>query len=205
MPMLALEPINVGYSYSESGTVNTSPLAAEDVWSFLELFVNRFPEYSDTLHISGESYGGTYLPNIAHVIHTKNKEIKARAAQGLLPKAKVQTLNLASVLIGNGEPFSLWSPPILFNFMCFSGLTEPYTQFASVPEYACDGPYPVFDTNGPQCTSLRAKVPTCQRLIKSCYDHNNRLTCVPAALYCWSQLFGPFQVRRNFKFTRLIS
>ncbi|KAF8602051.1 carboxypeptidase C [Ceratobasidium sp. AG-I] len=168
------QPINVGYSYSESGTVNTSPLAADDVWSFLELFVNRFPEYSDTLHISGESYGGTYLPNIAHVIHSKNKEIKARAAQGLLPKPKVQTLNLASVLIGNG-------------------LTEPYTQFASVPEYACDGPYPVFDTNGPQCTSLRAKVPTCQRLIKSCYDYNNRLSCVPAALYCWSQLFGPFQ------------
>ncbi|QRV80572.1 Serine carboxypeptidase [Ceratobasidium sp. AG-Ba] len=168
------QPINVGYSYSESGTVNTSPLAAEDVWSFLELFVNRFPEYSDTLHISGESYGGTYLPNIAHVIHTKNKEIRAREAQGLLPKPKVQQLNLASVLIGNG-------------------LTEPYTQFASVPEYACDGPYPVFDPNGPQCTSLRAKVPTCQRLIKSCYQYNNRLTCVPAALYCWSQMFGPFQ------------
>jgi len=168
------QPINVGYSYSKSGTVNTSPLAAEDVWSFLELFINRFPEYSDTLHISGESYGGTYLPNIAHVIHTKNKEIRAREAQGLLPKPKVQQLNLASVLIGNG-------------------LTEPYTQFASVPEYACDGPYPVFDTNGPQCTSLRAKVPTCQRLIKSCYDYNNRLSCVPAALYCWSQLFGPFQ------------
>ncbi|CAE6462029.1 unnamed protein product [Rhizoctonia solani] len=168
------QPINVGYSYSKNGGVNTSPVAAEDVWSFLELFVNRFPEYSGSLHISGESYGGTYLPNIAHVIHTKNKEIKARATQGLLPDNKVKVLHLDSVLIGNG-------------------LTEPYTQFASVPEYACDGPYPVFDTNGPQCTSLRAKVPTCQRLIKSCYDYNNRLSCVPAALYCWSQMFGSFQ------------
>ncbi|CAE6418101.1 unnamed protein product [Rhizoctonia solani] len=168
------QPINVGYSYSKNGGVNNSPVAAEDVWSFLELFVNRFPEYSGSLHISGESYGGTYLPNIAHVIHTKNKEIKAHAAQGLLPDNKVKVLHLESVLIGNG-------------------LTEPYTQFASVPEYACDGPYPVFDTNGPQCTSLRAKVPTCQRLIKSCYDYNNRLSCVPAALYCWSQMFGSFQ------------
>ncbi|CUA72871.1 hypothetical protein RSOLAG22IIIB_05058 [Rhizoctonia solani] len=168
------QPINVGYSYSKDGSVKTSPVAAEDVWSFLELFVNRFPEYSGSLHISGESYGGTYLPNIAHVIHTKNKEIKTRAAQGLLPVNKVKVLHLESVLIGNG-------------------LTEPHTQFASVPEYACDGPYPVFDTNGPQCTSLRAKVPTCQRLIKSCYDYNNRLSCVPAALYCWSQMFGSFQ------------
>jgi cathepsin A (carboxypeptidase C) len=96
------EPINVGYSYSKNGGVNTSPVAAEDVWSFLELFVNRFPEYSGSLHISGESYGGTYLPNIAHVIHTKNKEIKARAAQGLLPENKVKVLHLESVLIGNG-------------------------------------------------------------------------------------------------------
>ncbi|CAE6509142.1 unnamed protein product [Rhizoctonia solani] len=168
------QPINVGYSYSKDGSVKTSPVAAEDVWSFLELFVNRFPEYSGSLHISGESYGGTYLPNIAHVIHTKNKEIKTRAAQGLLPVNKVKVLHLESVLIGNG-------------------LTEPHTQFASVPEYACEGPYPVFDTNGPQCTSLRAKVPTCQRLIKSCYDYNNRLSCVPAALYCWSQMFGSFQ------------
>jgi cathepsin A (carboxypeptidase C) len=83
--------------------VKTSPVAAEDVWSFLELFVNRFPEYSGSLHISGESYGGTYLPNIAHVIHTRNKEIKARAAQGLLPKDKLQVLHLASVMIGNGK------------------------------------------------------------------------------------------------------
>jgi len=62
----------------------------------------------------------------------------------------------------------------------------------AVADYACDGPYPVYnDTEGPECTSLRSKIPTCQRLIKSCYDYNSKLTCVPAALYCNSQLFGP--------------
>jgi len=30
-------------------------------------------------------------------------------------------------------------------------------------------------------------------LIKSCYDYGSRFTCVPATLYCNSQLFGPFQ------------
>ncbi|KAH9005727.1 serine carboxypeptidase [Lactarius hatsudake] len=48
-------------------------------------------------------------------------------------------------------------------------------------------------TSGPQCVALRTKVPICQRLIKSCYDFNSRLTCVPAALYCWGQLIGPLQ------------
>lgn len=60
---------------------------------------------------------------------------------------------------------------------------------ASVPDYYCDGPYPILD----DCTALRAKVPTCQRLIKSCYNSGSRIACVPAALYCSSQLFGPLQ------------
>ena len=67
-------------------------------------------------------------------------------------------------------------------------------QLGSVPDYVCDGPYPLFDDpNGPQCTALRSKVPTCQRLIQSCYNYNSRLTCVPAVAYCYSQLMGPVQ------------
>lgn len=56
------QPINVGYSYSDTGKVNTSPVAAEDVFSFLELFFARYKKYAKSeFHISGESYAGTYL------------------------------------------------------------------------------------------------------------------------------------------------
>jgi cathepsin A (carboxypeptidase C) len=62
----------------------------------------------------------------------------------------------------------------------------------SVADYACEGPYPVYsDPQGAECAALRAKIPTCQRMMKSCYSYNSRLTCVPAILYCNSQLFGP--------------
>ncbi|KAI0320056.1 serine carboxypeptidase [Amylostereum chailletii] len=165
------QPINVGYSYSDDGsTVNTSPVAGEDVYAFLELFLARYPKYADQpFHLAAESYGGTYAPNIASVIYKKNKELV------LAPIPHVQKINLASVILANG-------------------LTDPYVQMASVPDYACDGPYPVYDDpNGPQCQALRTKVPTCQRLIKSCYDFNSKLACVPAGLYCNSQLFGPLQ------------
>jgi cathepsin A (carboxypeptidase C) len=65
---------------------------------------------------------------------------------------------------------------------------------AAVADYACDGPYPMYsDPNGPECQSLRTKIPTCQRLINSCYEYGSRFTCVPAALYCNTQLFGPLQ------------
>ncbi|KAI0094232.1 Alpha/Beta hydrolase protein [Irpex rosettiformis] len=166
------QPINVGYSYSDDGsTVNTSPVAAEDVYAFLELFLERYPTYADApFHIAAESYGGTYAPNIASVIHKKNKELSLSR-----PTPRVKKINLSSIILANG-------------------LTDPYEQFASVPKWACEGPYAVYDDpEGAQCQALRTKVPTCQRLTQSCYNFNSKWTCVPAAAYCNSQILGPIQ------------
>ncbi|KAL6301520.1 Alpha/Beta hydrolase protein [Sparassis latifolia] len=166
------QPVNVGYSYADEGTsVNTSPVAGQDVYAFLELFLSRFPKYSKLpFHIAAESYGGTYAPNIAAVVHKENQALvrsHSAASRGLM------YINLASVILGNG-------------------LTNPHVQMASVPDWACDGPYAVYDDpEGPQCSALRTKVPTCQRLLKSCNDFESRLTCVPALLYCNSQIMGP--------------
>lgn len=139
------------------------------MYAFLELFISRFPKYAKApFHLAAESYGGTYAPNIAAVIHREN------IALGLAPTPAVKKINLASVILANG-------------------LTDPFLQFASVPDYACDGPFPMFDADGAECQALRSKIPTCQRLVKACYDYNSRFTCVPAALYCNSQLYGPLQ------------
>jgi len=71
-------------------------------------------------------------------------------------------------------------------------LTDPYTQFAFTTDYACDpSPYQIFDEQ--TCNSIRSKIPTCQRLQKYCYDSPSRFTCVPASLYCWSNIVGPIQ------------
>ncbi|KAF7441184.1 hypothetical protein PC9H_001533 [Pleurotus ostreatus] len=164
------QPVNVGFSYADDGpTVDNSPAAGKDVYAFLELFLYQFPEYANLpFHLAAESYGGTYAPNIARVIHEQNKQLShARVTEG------VRRINLASIILANG-------------------LTDPYTQMGSVADYLCDGPYPVYsDPNGPECQSLRSKIPTCQRLIKSCYQFNSRFTCVPAQLYCNTQLFAP--------------
>lgn len=165
------QPVNVGFSYSDDGsTVNTSPVAGIDVYAFLELFLTHFKEYASApFHMAAESYGGTYAPNFASVIHKKNKELELSSSTDLVK------INLASVILANG-------------------ITDPYIQFATIPTFACEGPYPIYDDpDGPQCEALRSKVPTCQRLVKSCYDYGSRLVCVPAALYCNSQLWGPIQ------------
>ena len=175
------QPINVGYSYSEDGsTVNTSPVAGKDVYAFLELFVSRFPEYASLpFHLAAESYGGTYAPNIASVIYNENKKVPLATSSGAA-NALVR-INLASVMLGNG-------------------MTDNYVQMASIPDYVCEGPYPIYDDpEGPECQALRAKVPICQRLVKACYDYESRFLCVPAALYCNTQLYGPIQRRFSFK------
>jgi cathepsin A (carboxypeptidase C) len=161
------QPVNVGFSYTDSndGKVDTSPEAGKDVYAFLQLFLGRFWKYRRAaFHLAAESYGGTYGPNIARVIHEGNKH---------RPSSTLR-INLESVILANG-----W--------------TDPYIQMGSVADYACEGPYPIYkDPNDPECQALRKKIPTCQRLIGTCYRFESRLTCVPAALYC-SSLQGPFQ------------
>jgi cathepsin A (carboxypeptidase C) len=131
------------------------------------MFLHRFPKYAKApFHIAAESYGGTYAPNIANVIFKQNK------ALNVSPNVNLVHINLASVVLANG-------------------LTDPYIQSASVPDYVCDGPYPVYPPDHPQCAALRSKVPVCQRLIKMCYTTNSRFACLSATIYCNTQLMGP--------------
>jgi len=164
------QPVAVGYSYSHDGSsVNTTPVAAEDVWAFLQLFLVRHPKYAHApFHLAAESYGGHYAPHIASVIHKKNRQL------ALISAPSQPKINLASVIIGNG-------------------LTDPYAQFGSIPDYACKGPYPIFEEDSFQCSALYTKSSTCERLIRSCYNFNSKWTCLPAALYCWTQMYGSFQ------------
>lgn len=74
-------------------------------------------------------------------------------------------INLKSLLIGNG-------------------LTDPYYQFASVPEYAC-APSATAFLDESACTTMKNKIGTCQKLDTYCYNNPSRFTCLPAALYCW--------------------
>lgn len=158
------QPVGVGFSYSDAPDgmgVDNSPAAAADVYAFLTLFVGKFSKYrKNPFHISGESYAGTYLPNIAHVIHENNKKLQAGEvvstspddSVALRPVPKLPVLNFKSVLIGNG-------------------LTEAATQFSSVPEYACDSKYAVYDDpQGSECTSLRSKMDRCRKVAETCYN-----------------------------------
>lgn len=167
------QPENTGYSYSGDGTqrqhVKTSTAAAADVYAFLQLFIQRFPKYAAlAFHIAGESYAGVMVPNIASVIYKKNRDLIFAPSSGLM------RINLESILLGNA-------------------LTDPVIQMPSVVDFACDGPFAVFDPNGMDCTAMRRNAQMCERLIKTCYKRDTRATCLPASAHCWMVLFGGLQ------------
>lgn len=81
------QPVGVGYSYTDGEAISSTAAAAKDVFTFLELFFQKFPHLtSQKFHIAGESYAGHYIPSFA-------SEIINRADR---------SFDLASVLIGNG-------------------------------------------------------------------------------------------------------
>ncbi|XP_073147303.1 serine carboxypeptidase-like 34 [Henckelia pumila] len=89
-------PVGVGFSYT-----NTSAdikqlgdkITALDSYIFLVNWFKRFPQYKHhDFYISGESYAGHYVPQLAEFILDKNKK---------LGKSHDSYINLKGILIGN--------------------------------------------------------------------------------------------------------
>lgn len=123
------QPINVGYSYSSSSVSNTIA-AGKDVYAFLQLFFENFPEYKELdFHIAGESYAGHYIPVFA-------KEILSH---------QERNFNLTSVMIGNGLTDPLTQYEYYKPMACGEG-GEP----SVLPEEECDA----MEANLDRCLSL---------------------------------------------------
>ncbi|KAG8363641.1 hypothetical protein BUALT_Bualt19G0043700 [Buddleja alternifolia] len=86
-------PAGVGFSYSNTTAdfvTGGDRKTAVDNYAFLLNWLERFPEYKNRdFYISGESYAGHYVPQLAHTILSHNKE------------AKKTIINLKGIIIGN--------------------------------------------------------------------------------------------------------
>jgi serine carboxypeptidase-like clade 2 len=98
------QPAGVGFSYSldtDDYTVGDAQ-AAEDVYQFLLGFTARYPKYAGRpLYLSGESYGGHYVPTEAAAV------VRGNAAGGN------PQLNLKGFFVGNA-----WTVASLDNEGC---------------------------------------------------------------------------------------
>ncbi|CAA0816584.1 Serine carboxypeptidase-like 40 [Striga hermonthica] len=86
-------PAGVGFSYSNTTAdfvTGGDKRTAIDNYAFLLNWLDRFPEYKNRdFYISGESYAGHYVPQLAHTILHHNQ------------KANKTIINLKGIVIGN--------------------------------------------------------------------------------------------------------
>ncbi|KAK4058075.1 hypothetical protein OIO90_000814 [Microbotryomycetes sp. JL221] len=158
------QPAGVGLSYTEPGvSVSTSEQAAIDVHAFLAILFESVPKLRGrALHLSGESYGGRYLPLQASRIVHENEKLATTKQSNRAP------LNLKSILIGNG-------------------LTDAGSMIRSYYEQACSAQNglgrPVIDIL--DCIGMQAEVKRCENWFqRACRDHHAQPECDIAVSYC---------------------
>nr|CCA14479.1 serine protease family S10 putative [Albugo laibachii Nc14] len=90
------QPTNVGFSYSNdiiNDVDHNETVVGESIYYFLQGFMEKHPELRHrSFFITGESYGGHYIPAVTHYILTQQ-------SIGLY---KTLPLNLEGISIGNG-------------------------------------------------------------------------------------------------------
>ena len=88
-------PAGVGFSFSRNASDYDTgdQRTAEDTYVFLVKWLERFPEYKGRdFYITGESYGGHYVPQVATVITYMNR------FPGLLTRINLQGIFVSACL-----------------------------------------------------------------------------------------------------------
>ncbi|ORY35324.1 Alpha/Beta hydrolase protein [Naematelia encephala] len=155
------QPVGVGFSHGENGQIITNTLdAAKDVASFIDIFFDTFKEYKGRpFHMTGESYGGRYLPVFASAVYDQNAKL---LKQGREP------VNLKSVMIGNGGTSLFKLIESSFEFAC----TKHVDLGRSVLEIG-------------QCIQMAEAVPKCHKMLqKYCLDTSDYTSCRMWSQYC---------------------
>ncbi|CAF1151185.1 unnamed protein product [Rotaria sordida] len=91
-------PVGTGYSFTsnDQGYARSQDDVARDLYSALTQFFQIYTDYaSNPFYVTGESYGGKYVPSIGYKIHVENQN----------PQVKVK-INLVGLSMGNG-----WTDP----------------------------------------------------------------------------------------------
>ncbi|KAJ6493020.1 alpha/beta-hydrolase [Mycena sanguinolenta] len=133
--LLALDhPVGVGFSY---GTlVNNSRDAAIDAYDFLQKFFRLYPHLRRNKFIlSGGSYGGTYVPHIATVIHEQN----------------------LALALGKGHPGAVHIN--LESMMISNPLSDATSHFSWFLQTACYGRVEMYNTS--TCAEMYQRLPNC--------------------------------------------
>ncbi|KZV84666.1 alpha/beta-hydrolase [Exidia glandulosa HHB12029] len=168
------QPINVGFSYAEHGEVVwTTEEAALDVAAFISILFDseHFEHLNLTapgrkLHMTGESYGGRYIPLFASAILDQNVH---RVQAGHEP------ITVSSIMLGNGVVD--WAP-------LMTGFYE--MQCTSAPGVMPTTPIST-------CVRMRQALPRCLKGLQSmCIDVLDQMGCLASWNFCAAEMMEPY-------------
>lgn len=155
------QPAGVGFSYLDKHepVPADSFTSAQDMHVFLQIFVHQvFPEKADApFHISGESYGGHYVPTLAAEIVAQNT---LRPDQPQVP--------LKSIFVGNAYVSPL-------------DITFGYWETLCTTNPGVDKPV----LNETRCDIMAENLPRCVEVSKVCYNSPDPAICAAAESVCW--------------------
>ncbi|EJC99355.1 serine carboxypeptidase, partial [Fomitiporia mediterranea MF3/22] len=162
------QPIGTGFSYNDLGDiVSTTEDAAQDIAAFMATFFETFDKFKGrNVHLTGESYGGRYLPVLGAVVYDQNSVLVERGPE---------PINLKSIMIGNG-------------------VTDFFTFIRSYYDMQCTnmgiGPLQPIST----CVRMKQSLPRCEKRQKeACIDHFDLIDCSSAFTFCANELFAPYK------------
>uniref|UniRef100_A0AAZ3SEY1 Carboxypeptidase n=1 Tax=Oncorhynchus tshawytscha TaxID=74940 RepID=A0AAZ3SEY1_ONCTS len=140
--MLYLEsPAGVGYSYSDDSnyTTNDTEVSMNNFLALKEFF-KAFPEYiKNEFFLTGESYGGIYIPTLAERV------------------MEDASMNLQGIAVGNGMSSYEMNDNSLVYFAYYHGLLGT-SLWSDLQAYCCDGGKCDFYNNqNPNCSSNKLK------------------------------------------------
>ncbi|KAL5634578.1 hypothetical protein ACGC1H_002578 [Rhizoctonia solani] len=160
--------VGVGFSYADYGeTISTTEDAAKNVQAFVTIFFETFSKFKGReFHMSGESYGGRYLPVFASEIIDQNSRA---AALGFEP------INLKSVLIGNGitDSKTMWEG--YYDIQCKNLSVVPFQDIKT-------------------CVNMKQQLHRCLKMYqKDCIEQMDPTGCGLAAEFCSYALSEPYR------------
>ncbi|XP_041454871.1 lysosomal protective protein-like [Lytechinus variegatus] len=135
-------PAGVGYSYNPTKEYATDDdKVSMGNYLALQSFFKKFPEYaSNDFYVTGESYGGIYVPTLTHRILNGNA-----------------TINMKGFAVGNGITNFTTNSDSLVYFAYYHGLIG-LDLWKSLNERCCDGTYCVFSQSTDiECQTLVAE------------------------------------------------
>ncbi|CAL9197043.1 unnamed protein product, partial [Musa hybrid cultivar] len=112
-------PVGVGFSYSNNSQdvlTNGDKRTAKDSLTFLKKWFKRFPQYKGReFYITGESYAGHYVPQLAQAI------VRSQKLTG------EKSINLKGYMVGNALTDDFHDHYGVFHFMWTAGLISDQT------------------------------------------------------------------------------